>query len=226
MWVKIKAEIGRPLYIAICYFPPSTSHYATLKGQCPFVNLDEDIWDFSRNGEVILVGDFNARTGYFQTVFYDTSEEMLREMDANDLSLARHSQDKECTSYGRSLIDMGTTHGLAILNGLQIFPASNGFTCFPHRHGASTVDYVLAQSNLIPLIKDFNIGPRPIGIAVDHAILSFTILFQFNATRMNQLPGHTRYIFTSESDSIYMDGIYKRLANKDPKSPLKELTEI
>ena len=130
-----------------------------------------------KNGEVILVGDLKARTGYFQTVFYDTSEEMLREMDANDLNLARHSQDEECTSYGRYLIDMGTTHGLAILNGLQRFPASNSFTCFPHRHGANTVDYVLAQPSLIPLIKDFTIGPTPIGIAVDHALLNFTILF-------------------------------------------------
>ena len=135
------------------------------------------IWDLCKSGEVILVGDFNARTCHFQTVFYDTSKEMLREMDANDLYLARHSQDEECTSYGRDLIDMGTTHGLAILNGLQRFPASNGFPCFPHRHGASTVDYVLAQSNLIPLIKDFTIGPRPTGIAVYHALLNFTILF-------------------------------------------------
>ena len=177
MWVKIKVEIGRPLYIAICYFPPSTSHYATPKGQSFFVILDEDIWDFSRNGEAILVGDFKARTSHFQTVFYDTSKEMLREVDTNDLNLARHSQDKECTSYGRYSIDMGTTHGLAILNGLQRFPALNGFICFPHRHGASTIYYVLAQPSLIPSIKDFTIGPRPIRIAVDHALLNFTIIF-------------------------------------------------
>ena len=153
MWVKIKAKIKRPLHIEIWYFLLITSHYATPKGQSPFVILDEDIWEFSRNGVVILVEDFNARTGHCQTVFYDTSEEMLREADTNDLNLARHSQDEECTSYERYLIETGTTHGLAILNGLQRFPASNGFTCFPYRHGASTVDYVLAQPSLIPFIK-------------------------------------------------------------------------
>ena len=73
--------MGRPLYIAICYFPLGTSHYAAPKGQSPFMILDEYIWEFSRNGEVILVGDFNARTGQCQTIFYDTSEEMLREVD-------------------------------------------------------------------------------------------------------------------------------------------------
>ena len=121
MWIKIKAETGRPLYIAICYFPPSTSHYASPKGQSPYTIL-EDLWEFSKDGEVILLGDFNARTGNSQASFYDTSEEMLRELDTSDLSLARrYSQDEECTRYGRHLLELGTTHGLAILNGLQNF---------------------------------------------------------------------------------------------------------
>ena len=47
IWVKIKAEMGRTLYMAICYFPPSTSHYATPKGQPPLTILNEDIWEFS-----------------------------------------------------------------------------------------------------------------------------------------------------------------------------------
>ena len=88
------------------------------------------------------------------------------------------------------------------------------------------VDYVLAQPSFIPLIKDLTIGPRPIGVAVDHALLTFTIEFQFNVTRMEQTPRHVRYTFTPESDSVYRDGIYRRLADKDPECPLKELTKI
>ena len=110
-----------------------------------------------------------------RAVFYDTSEEMLREVDTNDQGLARHSRDEECTGFERYLIDMRTTHGLAILNGLQRVPASNGFNCFPQRHGASMLDYVLAQPSLIPSIKNLTIGLRPIGVAVDHALLTFTI---------------------------------------------------
>ena len=104
------------------------------------------------------MGDFDDTIGHSQTVFYDTSEEMLREGDINDLDLARYSQDEECTGSWRYLIDMGTTHGLAILNGLQSFLASNGFTCFWHGDGASIVDYVLAQPNLIPSIQDLTVG--------------------------------------------------------------------
>ncbi|MCO5597557.1 hypothetical protein L7F22_051635 [Adiantum nelumboides] len=62
MWVRLRAETGRFLYIAICYFPPSTSAYATPRGQSPFSVLDDDIWEFSTDGDIILLGDFNART--------------------------------------------------------------------------------------------------------------------------------------------------------------------
>ena len=80
--------------------------------------LDDDIREFSRDGDIILLGDFNARTGNSQTVFYDTSEEMLRELNVGELGLDKCSHDREQTQYGRYLTEMTTTHGLAILNGL------------------------------------------------------------------------------------------------------------
>ena len=184
MWFKVRVETGRPFYIAICYFSPSTSHYASPKGQSIYMILYEDIWELSRYGNVILLGDFNAKRGHSQTVFYDTSEETLRELDANDMGLARRSQDEDHTGYGGYLINMGTTHGLAILNGQQRFPASSGFTCFPHRHGASTVDYVLAQPNFIPSNQDFTVGHNSIGVAVDHALLMFIVSFEFSTAQL------------------------------------------
>ncbi|MCO5615061.1 hypothetical protein L7F22_069349 [Adiantum nelumboides] len=94
MWVRVKAETRRPIYIALCYFLPSTSHYASPKGQSPYMKLGKDIWEFSRDGDVIL-RDFNARTGHPQTFLYNTSEEMLSELDVSDMGLAKYSQDEE-----------------------------------------------------------------------------------------------------------------------------------
>ena len=211
MWVRLRAETGRFLYIAICYFPPSTSVYASPRGQSPFSILDDDIWEFSRDGDIILLGDFNARTGNSQTIFYDTSEEILREVDISEMGLDRHSQDREHTEYGRNLIEMTTTHGLAILNGLEIFPSSGGFTCFPHRHGASTVDYVMTSPSFISSIQDLNVGSRPVGVAVDHALLTFSVSFQYSASETPQRIAHTRYTFTPETDSVYIEEIYRRM---------------
>ena len=127
----MRAETGRYLYIAICYFPPSTSVYAPPRGQSPFSILDDDIWEFSRDGNIIILGDFNARSGHHQTAFYDTSAKMLREPDVAEMGVSRFSLDVEHTEYGQHLIDMGTAHGLAILNGLPRFLSGGGFTCFP-----------------------------------------------------------------------------------------------
>ena len=50
-----------------------------------------------------------------QIIFYDASEEMLRELDVSDMGLTRHSQDEGHTDYGTYLTDMGTAHGLGHL---------------------------------------------------------------------------------------------------------------
>ncbi|MCO5568081.1 hypothetical protein L7F22_021776 [Adiantum nelumboides] len=133
--------------------------------------------------------------------------------------------DEEHTGYGGYLIDVGTAHGLAILNGLQRIPTSSGFTCFPHRHGASTLDYVLAQPSFVPSIQDFTIGPMPIGVAV-HALLTFPVSSLFSTAQLTQTSTHTRLTFTLETDFVYVDGIYRCLCIEEPGRPLEELTYI
>lgn len=125
---------------------------------------------------IILLGDFNAQIDNHETVFYDPLE-MLRELEACDMKLDRCSQDEECTKYGRYLMEMGASHGLAILNGLQEFCAAANFTFFLHRHGARIVDYVMAQWSLMSCIQDFIVEPRHMGLVVDHTRLTFTISF-------------------------------------------------
>ncbi|KAH7292540.1 hypothetical protein KP509_29G073500 [Ceratopteris richardii] len=132
----------------------------------------------------------------------------------------------ECTDYGGYLVDMGTSHGLAILNSLQRFPAAAQFTCFPHHHGASIVDYIMTTPSFLPYIEDFIVGPRPIGVALDHALLTLDVSFQFTTSQRPPTRGHTRYSFTSQTDSVYMDGIYRCLCTQEPGRPLDELTNL
>ena len=108
---------------------------------------------------------------------------MLREVDVSQMGLVRQSQDKEHTEYGTYLMEMMTIHGLAILNGLEAFPSSGGFTCFPHRHGASTVDYIITSPSFMSSIRDFKVGPRLVGVAVDHALLTFSVSFEYSASQ-------------------------------------------
>ena len=104
---------------------------------------------------------------------------------------------------------------------------AGGFTCFPHRHGASTVDYVLAQPSFIPYIQDLTVGPRPIGVVVDHALLTWNVSLQCNPHQAaQQEPKPIRYTFTSETNTIYTEGIYQQLCFGMPNSSLDEITQI
>lgn len=75
MWVRIdrKCHQQRDFFIVVCYFPSGSSHYAihgTEDGD-PFVDLSESISQFAALGDIIILGDFNARTRELQTPIYD-----------------------------------------------------------------------------------------------------------------------------------------------------------
>ena len=66
MWIRIRTKIFpvRHLYFAVCYFPPASSPFAIHNGadRDPFMDLYTGITQYSADREVILMGDFNART--------------------------------------------------------------------------------------------------------------------------------------------------------------------
>lgn len=122
-------ETGRHLYIAICYFMPSTSNYASPRGNSPYTILDEDIWECSRDGDIISLGAFVAQPTHHQASFFDTSEEMLGEVDTRELGLGRNSPGLGVPKIWQVPLRHGTAHGLAILNGLERYPLVDRFTC-------------------------------------------------------------------------------------------------
>ena len=87
MWIKLQLSKSRALYIALCYFPPKGSRYAhgdedreeeaaeaeahTSSHQSPFSVLYEDILHYASMEEVLLMGDFNARTQSRQCAIYN-----------------------------------------------------------------------------------------------------------------------------------------------------------
>ncbi|MCO5566474.1 hypothetical protein L7F22_020151 [Adiantum nelumboides] len=123
---------------------------------------------------------------------------------------------------------MGTMHRLAILNGMARWPSSGELTCYTHRNGTSTVDYVLSPLALIPRIQDFSISPRLLGAATDHAYLSFTLECSFFVTRSNthqQSHAYPRDHSSKETEQVYASQIFRLLAGVDPHISLVELTQ-
>jgi hypothetical protein len=132
MWIQISVGVSPPrdIYIAVCYFPPTSSPFSIHNGSNgdPFIDLYTDITQYSVVGEVILLGDFNARTRDLQIPLHDRSEDVFctQGIDPDSVGLHRMSDDAlgPTTVYGKHLLQLGESQELLILNGLPCFPDS------------------------------------------------------------------------------------------------------
>ncbi len=137
MWVRIgcRNHQRRDIFLAICYFPPTSSLYAIHDAEDgdPFVDLQESISLFATSGDIIILGDFNACTRNLQTPIHDRGSDSIctSEIDPTRMGLQRTSDDALglFTCCGRHLLQFCESSGLLILNGLSFFPSSNIFTC-------------------------------------------------------------------------------------------------
>ena len=179
MWIRLQLAETRVLYLALCYFSPRGSRYATMGGEedtgsrhgeeentlpiagdSPYSVLSEDIAHYSTLGEVLLMGDFNARTQSRQCEIYDMEDpEMMLAMATEDTGTTRLSEDTgpDNTRYGHHLLELGARHHLIIYNGMTPWPDSGGLTCFPLGGGGSTVDYVLGGRETVQVVTSFTI---------------------------------------------------------------------
>ena len=77
IWFRLELSRDRSIYIALCYFAPTGSRFASTEQESssaeasPYACLSEDIMEYSTLGEVFLMGDFNAHTRSEQCDAYD-----------------------------------------------------------------------------------------------------------------------------------------------------------
>lgn len=99
MWVRIgrRKYRQRDIFIVVCYFPPTSSPYAIHdpKNVNPFCDLQESISQFEGLGDIIILGDFNARTRDLQTPLHDrgSNSNCTFELDPTTMGLQRTSED-------------------------------------------------------------------------------------------------------------------------------------
>ena len=162
----------------MCYIPPVNS--------TSWRWLDPDIWDtleeevgrFSRLGEVILVGDFNARTGISpDTATFDEDGDSYLPIPPECFCqmppLERVSQDTENNEHGMQLLNLCKASGLRIVNGRLFQDKGTGkFTCHTAR-GNSVVDYVIASQAIMNDFASFQVGE--ISLLSDHCPVEFSL---------------------------------------------------
>ncbi len=65
MWLHISSRLGlqRDLFLCLCYIPPQNSTYYTQVAEHPLEVITREVHAAAAQGNVLLAGDFNARTG-------------------------------------------------------------------------------------------------------------------------------------------------------------------
>ena len=177
IWIKLKKDIfdkKRDVYIGTVYLTPYKNNNDSSK---KILELFEEILAFQEKGEVIVQGDFNARTNVDDdTVTIDKYDEdfMIPVDNLAEGIQSRNSEDKVSADHrGKELLEMCKSLGLLILNGRKVGDIFGAYTSFQW-NGNSVVDYVLTSHSLYHSINYFRIG-KFVPWLSDHCALRYSL---------------------------------------------------
>jgi hypothetical protein len=202
VWLKINkenAKLANDIYIGTLYLSP---HKGKITESEKIKNLAEDIIYFKgKGGDIILQGDFNARTSnntdFVESDKFDTETEIQQPH-----IIPRNSKDKFIDGRGRELLDLCKSLDLNILNGRNSGDIFGDFTSFQW-NGNSLIDYVITSQILLQCVLTFKVGNFIPWIS-DHCALHYTIQTQFipnSPANKGDLYPHTRGFYWDETSS-------------------------
>lgn len=209
MWVQLDSAVfgfERDVYMGIVYIKPGN---ARMRDQY-FTELENDTIKYKGKGDVILTGDFNARTStesdYIHNDDSSSSYISLPDSYTQDLPLHRNNSDNVCNGYGTSLLNMCCNHGIRILNGRMVGDLFGSHT-FYSTQGVSCVDYTVVDVSLLPRVRYFSIAD-PDHLLSDHCLQRFglkCIFSELTTTGSNTLkPLYDKFEWSEDSNHTYM----------------------
>ena len=181
LWLLLAPSIGlkRPLYLCIAYVAPEHStHYSHACANDAFETLLTDISDIGNQGDILLAGDFNARTQELSDTLATTHgmpglDGLMPPGDMpNDLPPRRSLDPGVPSPFGHELLALCQACNLFIMNGRVQGDTQGALTCYPP-NGSSLVDYVIASPQLFslqPTLKVHDLQPES-----DHCPLTLCI---------------------------------------------------
>ena len=161
VWIKVKKfpciHLSEEISIGCVYIPPFKI-YDMLDSV--FQTMENELARHVKNKNVMIVGDFNARTG-----------EMLDVLDSNNAQGKRYNQDKKINYCGKKLIKFCRDTGLIIVNGRFFGDKGHGRLTYYCSLGSSCVDYLLICNRSTDLLTDFFVDE--LTLDSDHCPLNF-----------------------------------------------------
>ncbi|KAJ8307056.1 hypothetical protein KUTeg_015140 [Tegillarca granosa] len=136
-----------------------------------YTQLENQLAIYKSEGHVIMMGDFNSRTGTlddftnFEKVSAFLHDTLQTDIDFVDKS--RQSLDKVTNTMGNRLLDLCKSMDLRIMNGRLEGDIEGNYT-FQNKRGISVIDYFLCSHSSLDYVGAFNIFS-------DHAPLLLTL---------------------------------------------------
>lgn len=190
------------------YILPNGSPWESWTSIHPRLKLAESLTlAKARDMPMVLLGDFNARTG---------NERVLESHPS------RISVDEKITSQGRWLLEVASDFDLMILNGVTSLGASNGqWTSYQGADGVSrrsVIDYCLCNNSMKQKILRFSVGRKEVWC--DHAALVVYLEAPFDVLppRVQLLPKKLkRMVLPSET---FLDKLLIEILDSSSDDPI------
>ena len=225
--------------VGVGYCSPTNSR-AVLNNSF-FFHLEENLYNHINkfpNDKVLLLGDFNARTGALSdTILNETdrgtsficSEGAEFILESENIP-PRVNSDKEVNGYGKNLINICKEFGLCLCNGRSGHDKNLGnFTCITH-NGASVVDYVLASHSLFEGIHDFQVLPMAdfsvhFPLCFNMEVINIDESFQSSCpNELTEHPTHDleqriRYIWNEQHADLFVTSLQQNMPSLEVLHP-------
>jgi hypothetical protein len=139
----LKTDEGKQekVCIGVCCNAPKGSRYENLHFNADLENEISEIKNVHGEIDLIILGDFNSRTGDLMPKEYDVKDEEER-YENMSLSNFRRSEDKIINDEGKKLVNFCEILKLEILNGNRVGDWEGKMT-FISKIGASVIDYIM-----------------------------------------------------------------------------------
>ena len=184
MWIKVKNGQNGDIFIGTVYLSPVSRQNKHLCDNW-MENVRNDIARFSQRGEIVLLGDFNARTGT-ESDMVNLDLEYIQGIDLTSLGTERgnlgqvdkiptirNSEDRKLNTRGQDILDICKNNELYILNGRTAGDIFGSITC-RRWNGCSIVDYGICSHSLVKNVISFRIAPALPWLS-DHSAIHLTI---------------------------------------------------
>ena len=183
VWVKFDKtffNLSKDLYQCFSYAPPLSSPYTQNLDFNVLKRLENDIYRYKLEGNVIVGGDFNAKTERELDFVLDQNDHHSPIVDipiyVGDLPLKRMNYDKHSVDkQGETFLELCRNSRMRILNGRTRGDRFGRFTRYPLaiRESPSTLDYVIADSEIMKDVNYFSVLSN-LGLS-DHECLSLSV---------------------------------------------------